>query len=468
MAGAWGRLVEFGVEVRSKVLAFAEKFWRMGADDPRKVIHGVKVGVALSLVSLFYYIRPINDKFGRNTMWAVMTVVVVFEYTVGGCLYKVINRGIATLSGGSLALAAHWMAAKSGPKAEPVILSALVFLFALAATFFRFMPTVKARFDYGITIFILTFSLVALSGSHVDDLTNLTVERISTVGIGIATTVCVCIFVCPVWSGQELHFLISRNLEKLAESLEGLVEDYFPINGDSMDRAEIASKRSHSYKCVLDSKSSEDSWASLARWEPAHGWFKFGHPWQQYSMVGVAMRHCAYCVETLHGCVNSETIKRPEFWEKHLRDVCMKLSSDSSKVLKELSSSVKTMKKSPSVNLLVLEMKNSVEELRISLSLLTEQLPFIQTRPAKSSELGNENSSFIDDRDVAVVLMPLTEAMALVTMTALLIEISTRIEGVVEAVATVAELACFKPIGNDESRSKVQAGEQELKPFHQV
>lgn len=83
MAGAWVRLVEFGTGVRSEVLAFGEKFWRMGADDPRKVIHGVKVGVALSLVSLFYYTRPFYDEFGSNTMWAVMTVIVVFEYTVG-------------------------------------------------------------------------------------------------------------------------------------------------------------------------------------------------------------------------------------------------------------------------------------------------------------------------------------------------------------------------------------------------
>lgn len=83
MARARGRLVEFGVGVRSKVLAFVEKVWRMGADDPRKVINGVKLGVALSLVSLFYYTHPFYDKFGSNTMWAVMTVVVVFEHTVG-------------------------------------------------------------------------------------------------------------------------------------------------------------------------------------------------------------------------------------------------------------------------------------------------------------------------------------------------------------------------------------------------
>lgn len=91
--------------------------------------------------------------------------------------------------------------------------------------------------------------------------------------------------------------------------MTGGVEDLFPTNGDSMDRTELASKKSHGYKCVLDSKSSEDSWVNLARWEPAHGCFKFRHPWQEYSKVGAAVRHCAYCVETLHGCVNSETTK---------------------------------------------------------------------------------------------------------------------------------------------------------------
>lgn len=146
----------------------------------------------------------------------------------------------------------------------------------------------------------------------------------------------------------------------------------------------------------------------------------------------------------------------------------MKLNSDSSKVLKELSSSMRTMKKSPSVNLLAGEMKNSVEELRISLSSLTEQLAITQPRPAESGELGNKNSSDVDDRDVVIVVMPLTEAMALVTIASLLIEISARIEGVVQAVAALAELACFKPMGNDKSPSKVQAEEQVVKPLHQV
>lgn len=61
----------------------AKKVWKIGTDDPRKATYGVKVGVALTLVSLFYYVRPLYDGVRGNAVWAIMTVVLVFEYTVG-------------------------------------------------------------------------------------------------------------------------------------------------------------------------------------------------------------------------------------------------------------------------------------------------------------------------------------------------------------------------------------------------
>lgn len=72
--------------VVSKVVGFGRKAWSIGAEDPRRVVHGVKVGTGLTLVSLFYYTRPLYDGVGGWAMWAIMTVVVVFEYTVGECV----------------------------------------------------------------------------------------------------------------------------------------------------------------------------------------------------------------------------------------------------------------------------------------------------------------------------------------------------------------------------------------------
>lgn len=66
-----------------RVWMFMKMSWVIGIDDHRKVFHCVKVGVSLTVVSLFYYIRPLYEGFGGNGLWALMTVVVVFDYTVG-------------------------------------------------------------------------------------------------------------------------------------------------------------------------------------------------------------------------------------------------------------------------------------------------------------------------------------------------------------------------------------------------
>ena len=49
----------------------------------QKVIHSIKVGIALVLVSLLYLLDPLFEQVGENAMWAIMTVVVVFEFFAG-------------------------------------------------------------------------------------------------------------------------------------------------------------------------------------------------------------------------------------------------------------------------------------------------------------------------------------------------------------------------------------------------
>lgn len=54
-----------------------------GQYDSIKLIHSIKVGISLVLVSLLYLLKPLYDQVGENAMWAIMTVVVVFEFFVG-------------------------------------------------------------------------------------------------------------------------------------------------------------------------------------------------------------------------------------------------------------------------------------------------------------------------------------------------------------------------------------------------
>ncbi|KAL0344838.1 UNVERIFIED_CONTAM: Aluminum-activated malate transporter 8 [Sesamum radiatum] len=324
-----------------------KKVKKIGEDDPRRIVHSMKVALALTLVSLFYYFRPLYDGLGQAGMSAVLTVVVVFEFTVGGTLSKGINRGCATLLAGALGVGAEYLAGFCGDKAEPFVLGLMVFCLAAASTFTRFFPNVKKKYDYGVLIFILTFSLVAISGFRVTEILELAHHRLSTILIGGATCVMISISVCPVWAGQDLHDAVVGNIEKLAAFLEGFGGEFFGLPGDESGTAsskdEIKSSL-EAYKTVLNSRATEEVLANFASWEPSHGRFRFRHPWKQYLKLGNLVRECACLIETLNRCLNSKSQAKvaSEFHVK-IQQLCIKMSTESGKALKALVAAMKSM-----------------------------------------------------------------------------------------------------------------------------
>lgn len=82
-ARCWELLRSAAGVLRGKAVGLAGRLGRIARDEPRRVAHSVKVGLALTLVSVLYYVRPLFNSWGASTMWAVLTVVVVMEYTVG-------------------------------------------------------------------------------------------------------------------------------------------------------------------------------------------------------------------------------------------------------------------------------------------------------------------------------------------------------------------------------------------------
>ncbi|KAK4478793.1 hypothetical protein RD792_014292 [Penstemon davidsonii] len=123
---------------------------------------------------------------------------------------------------GALGLGAESLAGLCVEIGEPIVLGLLVFLIAMASTFTRFFPNVKSRYDYGVLIFILTFSLVAVSGFRVTQIIHLAHQRVATILIGGAACMMISVFICPVWAGQDLHNLVAANIEKLAVFLDGM------------------------------------------------------------------------------------------------------------------------------------------------------------------------------------------------------------------------------------------------------
>ncbi|KAL6900859.1 hypothetical protein ACP4OV_005535 [Aristida adscensionis] len=424
----------------SELQGFATTAWKTGAEDPRKVIHGIKMGMALTLCSVFYYVRPLYLFTGENAIWAILTVVLIFEYTVGGCVYKGLNRAMATVVGGAMALGVHWIASKAGKELEPYILSASLSVLAAVATFSRFIPALKARFEYGATIFILTYALVGVSGYRVEAVAPMALQRLMTVSIGAVICLSVCALVCPVWAGQELHSLVARNMDKLAADVEACVDHYF-----SAAAAAAAGEGSPSqgYMSVLNAKASEDSLATLAWWEPGHGKFGFSHPYGHYQKLGAALRRCAHVVDTLAAASVCAEAPAPARVKKRLDGACATLNRHCATVLRVASASVASMTCSGRLALAVGDMNAAAKELRAELRRLAEAL-----EEDSSSVLSDHKQNAADDQLPSAAATPraqsLVQALPLFTAASLLLEICARVEGVVGAVNTLATTARFK------------------------
>lgn len=347
-----------------KVCSFGQNVKKIGEEDPRKLVHSMKVGLAIALVSLFYYFEPLFDYegFGVSSMWAVLTVVVVFEFSVGATLGKGVNRGVATFLAGSLGVALHKLATFSGSnKLQPLILGLSVFSIAAIATFMRFVPKLKARYDYGILIFIVTFSMISVSGYRDHVVLDKAITRVTTILIGGAAAVVFNVVICPVWAGEDLHNLIATNIEDLGISLEGYGTQYFKkLEVKSEEELERISLEE--YKCVVYSEASEENLVNFAKWEPHHGKFRYRHPWGQYLKVGDLVRVCAININALNSDLRSCNMTQEG--RKRIQEPCTKMCIECGSALKEIAMSMKTMTLYPTTDSHILKAKSAAEKLK--------------------------------------------------------------------------------------------------------
>jgi hypothetical protein len=71
VAGAWGAVCEAAAEM-----------WAFARADRRRPVFAAKVGLALALISLLVFLRE-PRAIASHSVWAILTVVVVFEFSIG-------------------------------------------------------------------------------------------------------------------------------------------------------------------------------------------------------------------------------------------------------------------------------------------------------------------------------------------------------------------------------------------------
>ncbi|KAF8380681.1 hypothetical protein HHK36_028171 [Tetracentron sinense] len=457
--------------------------WKVGREDPRRAIHSLKVGLSLTIVSLLYLLEPLFQGIGQNAIWAVMTVVVVLEFTAGATLCKGLNRGVGTLCAGSLVFLIEYIANASGHTFRAVFIGIAVFFIGAAATYMRFIPYIKKNYDYGVVIFLLTFNLIAVSSYRVHNVLRIAHDRFYTIAIGCGICLLMSLLIFPNWSGEELHYSIVLKLEGLATSIEACVNEYFrDLENGATENKSSDDPIYKCYKAVLDSKSNDETLALHASWEPRHSRNCSRYPWQQYVKLGAVLRHFGYTAVALHGCLQSE-IQTPRSVRALFRGPCIRVAGEVSKVLMELADSI-VKRRHCSPELLSDHLHQALQDLntaiksqpRLFLGSNHNMLAFAAAtagtqKPEKNSGISlssvkTDTSALMEWKNkrvsdqskdsserktlrptlskIAVTSLEFSEALPFAAFASLLLEIVVRLDLVIEEVETLGRLASFK------------------------
>ncbi|KAJ0913794.1 putative aluminum-activated malate transporter [Helianthus annuus] len=146
------------------IIDFAMTIKKTWVDDPRTSTHSLKAVLSVTLIYMVYYIHPLYKGLGDAGICATVTVIGVFDYTVGESLRKCLNNSWGTLLGCDLGVGVESLGSLFGPTVKPVVVGSLVLFVVVATSFSRKIPSIKVKHDNGVAAFILAFTLVSMSG----------------------------------------------------------------------------------------------------------------------------------------------------------------------------------------------------------------------------------------------------------------------------------------------------------------
>ncbi|KAJ3684948.1 hypothetical protein LUZ61_014112 [Rhynchospora tenuis] len=354
------------------ISTYFRDFWEFVKEDKHRVAFSLKAGLAVMIVSLLLLISQPYEVFSANIIYAVLTVIVMFEYTVGATLIRGFNRASGSLLAGICALIVIQIILVTSHAAEPYIIGVSIFLIAVVTSLMKLWPPL-VPYEHCFRVILFTYCLLIDSAYRNTNPVFSALSRLYCIGIGAAVAVLVNVLVFPIWAGEQLHKELIASFHAVADSLQGCVKKY--LNSDGSENIVYSQSITDDFpyepsfqncRAIMDSSARIDFLANSAKWEPPHGRFRLFYPWSQYVKVVSILRHCAYEVMALHGCLQSEIqamycmklVAEPEIHEAAHR---------ATELLRQLANNLSNMEHNPVETIILLKsVHNSMYQLQES------------------------------------------------------------------------------------------------------
>ncbi|KAF5734220.1 aluminum-activated malate transporter 9-like [Tripterygium wilfordii] len=424
---------EFGKKFDNKALsckAWIWSVWEFCKEDTNRVKFAFKVGIAVLLVSLLILVQAPYEIFGTNIIWSILTVAIMFEYTVGATFNRGFNRALGSLLAGILAIAVAQLALRSGRIAEPIIIGISIFFIGTITSFMKLWPSL-VPYEYGFRVILFTFCLIIVSGYRMGNPIRTAMDRLYSIAIGGFVAVLVNVLVFPIWAGEQLHKELVKCFDSVADSLEECVKKY--LEDDGLDHPEFSKTIMDEFpdepayqrcKTTLNSSAKLETLANSAKWEPPHGRFRhFFYPWSEYVKVVVVLRYCAYEVMALHGVLHSE-IQAPFNLRITFQSEIQDATKQAAEIMRRLGKDIGDMKRSLKTSILK-KVHSSTERLQRAIDMhsylltsnydphdnISKPLPSLShTLSSNLYDLSNQSPDF-DSNSVEKNLNPIAQNM---------------------------------------------------------